>query len=153
MSQDNTRMSQGPTRMSQTPQTRAERRATVAAMTEAGASTRRIADELGISKDTVRRDLDQMRAAATTPRQELQQRLRRRVALAHEAMSHLRQAVSQAVEARPGYCPLIDDETAAEWHAQLRDDAAALAALAETFRDYYPRLLQHPTPPSTETKG
>lgn len=129
-------MSQGPTYMSQHQQNLATRRATVARMTKAGASTRRIADELGISKDTVRRDL----AAATTPREELRERLRQRRALAHESMRHLRQAVSQAVEARPGYCPLIDDATAAQWHTQLREDAAALLAVADTFGDYYPHL-------------
>ncbi|MGW2985442.1 helix-turn-helix domain-containing protein [Streptomyces goshikiensis] len=131
--------------MSQTPQTRADRRATVAAMTEAGASTRRIADELGISKDTVRRDL----AAAKPSAEAVRRRLRQRAALAHESMRHLRQAVSQAAEARPGYCPLNDDGTAAQWYTQLREDAAVLYALAETFRDYYPHLTDPTATPDT----
>ncbi|MFG2993969.1 helix-turn-helix domain-containing protein [Streptomyces sp. NPDC048257] len=133
--------------MSQTPQTRADRRATVARLAQTGASQRRIATELGISKDTVRRDL----ADAATPRDDVTERLRHRATLAHEAMRHLRQAVSQATEARPGHCPGIDDETAAQWHTQLREDAAALAALAETFREYYPHLTAQ-TAAETDTR-
>ncbi|WP_158721172.1 helix-turn-helix domain-containing protein [Streptomyces sp. NRRL S-241] len=121
-------MSQGPTRMSHPPQDRAARRAAVAQLAQTGASQRRIADELGVSKDTVRRDL----AAATSPRQRLHERLSQRAALAHDAMRHLRQAVSQATEARPGHCPGIDDDTAAQWHSQLRDDAAALTGPARS---------------------
>ncbi|MFD3777334.1 hypothetical protein [Streptomyces sp. NPDC058612] len=125
-----------------------QRRAAVARLAQAGASSRRIADELQISKDTVLRDLAAV--AATTPPPAT--RMRQRTDLAHEAMRQLRQAVRQTVEARPGYAPLLDDATAAQWHAQLRQDAAALLAAADAFRDYYPHLAPA-APPRTPTEG
>ncbi|MCY0921855.1 MULTISPECIES: helix-turn-helix domain-containing protein [unclassified Streptomyces] len=128
--------------MSHQKLTRTDRRAAVARLAQAGASNRRIAIELGISKDTVSRDLAVMKPAPAPA----VDRMRHRAALAHETMRHLHQAVRQTVEARPGYTPLIDDATAAQWHEQLRQDAAELLAVAAEFRDYYPHLTA-PTAP------
>ncbi|MFE7097007.1 helix-turn-helix domain-containing protein [Streptomyces erythrochromogenes] len=137
-------MSQEPTNMSHHKQRVADRRAAVARLTAAGASARSIADELGVSKDTVLRD----RAATAAPRRALCQEKAGRAA---SAMAQLRAAVTAAVDARPAYQILVYDDTAARWIAQLRQDVATLAALLETFDEGFPHLTAPDAKPRCAT--
>ncbi|WKV74238.1 helix-turn-helix domain-containing protein [Streptomyces sp. PCS3-D2] len=134
-------MSQEPTYMSHHKQKVEDRRAAVARLTAAGASARRIADELGVSKDTVLRDRAANGAPPATDRRAL---FRAKAGQAADAMEQLRAAVIATQAARPAYQILVDDDTAAQWLTQLRQDAAALAAVADSFRDYYPHLTHPP---------
>lgn len=131
----------------------AERRATVAELSHDGASLRVIAEELGISKDTVRRDLkalerDSMRqpdqqhetptrdratADATSPAT----RVAQRASEADHAMRHLATAVSTALGARPSHV-IVSHTVARQWADQLTTHAAQLVKLAEQFEEYYP---------------
>jgi len=116
-----------------TPTEIAQRRATVRHLAQTGASSRAIAAQLGISKDTVRRDLDATDAPPTTPAQ----RIAHRVAQTESAMSQL-SAAAQAVDDTPPAYAVTDDETARRWCTELRATAARLMAHADSFADYYP---------------
>ncbi|WP_030659757.1 MULTISPECIES: hypothetical protein [Streptomyces] len=125
----------------------AERRARVEELTRDNWTIRDIAKELRVSKDVVYRD----RLATRATRMAM---YRDKAGQAAAAMAALRAAVTATEAARPAYQILVDDETAAQWLAQLRDDAAALLAVADTFRDYYPYLTDPtatpPGPTATE---
>lgn len=98
----------------------------------AGASTQEIADQLGISVDTVLRDFKRYPSLTAAMTQQLTHR-------AAQAESAVRQAITAAqavTEARPAYT-LADDATAARWCADLRTAADQLAAAADAFADYY----------------
>lgn len=116
-----------------TPTEIAQRRARVRQMAQTGASSRAIAAQLGISKDTVRRDLEAADAPPSTPAQ----RIAHRVAHTEEAMRQL-SAAAQAVDGAPPAYAVTDDETARRWCAELRATAARLVAHADAFADYYP---------------
>ncbi|WP_405710054.1 helix-turn-helix domain-containing protein [Streptomyces xanthophaeus] len=115
----------------------AARRALVAQLTRDKVPIRTIADRLGVSKDAVHRD---RKALAATPAATRLAAQRERADQAAATLVRLQEAVTAAAAARPAYQPAIDDATAAQWYAQLRDTAAALTDLANTFRDYYPHL-------------
>ncbi|MEV7584407.1 hypothetical protein [Streptomyces erythrochromogenes] len=144
----------------------AQRRARVAELTRDNSRTiRDIAAELGVHKDVVYRDrlvnAATAAATATTPDRDTPASTATRRALyrdkagqAADAMAALRAAVTATAAARPAYQILVDDETAAHWIAQLREDVATLAAVADSFRDYYPYLTDPTaTPPSSQTTG
>lgn len=111
----------------------ATRRATVRRLAQTGASSRQIAAQLGVHKDTVLRDLRQPDAPADDRRA----RLARRVAQAEEAVRQAC-AAAQAVEAAAPAHTLTDDATAADWCGALRTAAAQLLAQADQFATYYP---------------
>ncbi|MEV7712308.1 helix-turn-helix domain-containing protein [Streptomyces sp. NPDC088270] len=111
----------------------AQRRTQVRHLAQTGASNRRIAAQLGISKDTVRRDL----ATPEAPAETLAQRLAQRAAQTESAMSQLSAAGQAVADAKPAYTP-TDEETARRWYTELRATAARLAAHADAFADYYP---------------
>lgn len=116
-----------------TPAEIADRRATVRRLAQSGASNRAIAQQLGISKDTVARDLSQM----GDPRAPLAQRLAHQVAQAEQAVSQAYAAAQAVTDARPAHT-LADDETARRWCGALREAAEQLVAQADAFTDYYP---------------
>ncbi|NUP19050.1 MAG: hypothetical protein HOZ81_23755 [Streptomyces sp.] len=133
----------------------AQRRARVAELTRDNWTIRDIAAELGVHKDVVYRDrlVNAAAAAATaaTPDRDTPATTATRRALyrdkagqAADAMAALRAAVTATAAARPAYQILVDDETAAQWVAQLREDVATLAAVADSFGDYYPHLTATP---------
>ncbi|MFE5675089.1 hypothetical protein ACFQ7B_07635 [Streptomyces erythrochromogenes] len=126
----------------------AKRRARVDELTRDSRTIRDIAKELGVTKDVVYRDRLATRATRMA-------QYRDKAGQAAAAMAALRTAVTATEAARPAYQILVDDETAAEWLAQLREGAAALLAVADTFRDYYPHLTDPTaTPPDpTATEG
>lgn len=111
----------------------ADRRATVYRLAQGGASTRQIAAQIGVSKDTVRRDLA-AQEAPVTPAAQLRAS---RVAQAEAAVSQACAAAQAVADAQPAYSP-ADDETAAHWYGALRAAAAQLVAQADAFADYYP---------------
>ncbi len=117
-----------------TPAEIADRCAKVRQLAQDGASTRQIAAQLGVSKDTVRRDLVRQVGPAETPAQ----RQARRVAQAETAVSRACAAAQDVAEAGPAYV-LVDDATAERWGAELRAAAELLLAQADAFADYYPR--------------
>ncbi|NUK07482.1 hypothetical protein HRW18_05520 [Streptomyces lunaelactis] len=120
-----------------TPTEIAQRRATVRHLAQTGASSRAIAAQLGIGKDTVLRDLAAPDAPPATPAQ----RIAHRTAQTESAMSQL-SAAAQAVDgAQPAYA-VTDPATAARWHAELRATAARLMAHADAFADYYPSATE-----------
>ncbi|MFD5507001.1 hypothetical protein ACFWIB_04390 [Streptomyces sp. NPDC127051] len=106
-------------------------------LAKGGASTQEIAEELGVSTDTVLRDKKRFPTAAAA----------RAHLLAHhaaQAEAAVRQAVTAAqavTEARPGYT-IVDDETAGRWCSELRAAAEQLAAAASAFADYYPSVTR-----------
>ncbi|MFB6517455.1 helix-turn-helix domain-containing protein [Streptomyces sp. NPDC056401] len=114
-----------------------QRRARVAELTRDKMSIRDIATTLKVSKDVVYRDRKFNAKGSAATRRAL---YRDRADQAAAAMEQLHTAVTATAAARPAYQLLVDDDTAAQWIAQLRDDAAALLAVADTFRDYYPHL-------------
>lgn len=116
-----------------TPAEVATRRATVRRLAQSGASSRRIADELGVSKDTVLRDLRQPEA----PTMSRLERLAQRAAQTDTAVRHLSAAVQGVIDVRPAYT-FTDDATAARWCGALRTAAAQLLAHADAFADLYP---------------
>lgn len=116
-----------------TPAQVAERRAKVRQLAQGGASSRQIAEQIGVSKDTVLRDLAKPEAPAPTPAE----RRAQRVAQTEQAVSQVGAAVQAAIEARPAYT-LADDDTARRWCGALRAAADALAAQADAFAEYYP---------------
>lgn len=126
----------------------AQRRARVAELTRDKMTVRDIAKTLGVSKDVVHRDRKANARKPTATRHAL---YRDKAGQAVAAMEQLRTAVTATEAARPAYQLLIDDDTAAQWIAQLRADAAALLAVADTFRDYYPHLAA--TPATTTPEG
>ncbi|MFF4448942.1 hypothetical protein [Streptomyces sp. NPDC001502] len=116
-----------------TPTAVAERRVRVRQLAQGGASSREIAKEVGVSKDTVLRDLAQPDDIATA-----------RAALRAEKLAHAEEAVRQAsvaaqavIDARPSH-QITDDETARRWWGALRAAADALAAQADAFAECYP---------------
>jgi transposase len=115
-----------------TPAEIADRRAVAHRMSQAGASSREIAIELGVGKDTVRRDL-----ATTTPRQIQRERLAHRLAQAENAVRQACAAAQAVTDATPAYV-LADDETARRWYAELCAAAEQLAQQAGAFAAYYP---------------
>ncbi|MFD9519328.1 helix-turn-helix domain-containing protein [Streptomyces sp. NPDC059979] len=116
-----------------TPTAVAERRTRVRQLAQGGASSRQIAEQLGVSKDTVLRDLAKPEALAQT-RTELRAQ---KLAQAEQAVSQACAAVQAVADARPAY-QMTDDETARRWCGALRAAADALAAQADAFADYYP---------------
>ncbi|HET6356002.1 DeoR family transcriptional regulator [Streptomyces sp.] len=123
-----------------TPTEVAQRRAKVRQLSHGGASNRAIAQQLGISKDTVRRDLEAPDAPPATPAQ----RIAQRAAQTESAMSQLRAAAQAVDDARPAYT-ITDEATARRWCAELRATAAHLAALADAFAEYYPSATARAT--------
>lgn len=119
----------------------AQRRARVAELTRDKMTIRDIAAELRVTKDVVYRD---RKCNAKKPAATQRARYRDKADQAVAAMAQLAAAVTATEAARPAYQLLIDDDTAAQWIAQLRDNAAALLAVADTFRDYYPHLTATP---------
>ncbi|WP_328620707.1 hypothetical protein [Streptomyces sp. NBC_00354] len=115
----------------------ATRRARVRQLAQSGASSRQIADELGVSKDTVLRDLRQSDAPVEAPPETPAQRRAARLAQAEEAVRQASAAVQAVIEARPSHT-ITDDETARRWCGALRNAADALAAQADAFAEYYP---------------
>ncbi|MGW2438763.1 hypothetical protein ACWCY1_18775 [Streptomyces goshikiensis] len=111
----------------------ADRRTRVRQLAQTGASSRQIADQLGVGKDTVLRDLRQQDAAPQSQRD----RLARRVAQAEEAVRQACAAAQAVTDARPAYA-FTDDETAERWRRTLRTAAAQLDAAVGAFADYYP---------------
>ncbi|MFJ9644846.1 DeoR family transcriptional regulator [Streptomyces sp. NPDC101206] len=99
-----------------------------------GASTRQIAAQLGVSKNTVRRDLTRQVGPTEAPAQ----RQARRVAQAETAVRQACAAAQVVAAASQAYV-LVDDATAARWGAELRAAAELLLAQADAFADYYPR--------------
>lgn len=123
-----------------TPAAVAERRTRVRQLAQTGASNRAIADQLGVSKDTVARDLSQL----GDPRASLAQRLAHRVAHAEETVSQACAAAQAVANADPAHT-LTDDATAARWCGALREAAALLLAQADAFADYYPCATDAPS--------
>ncbi|MEW2135527.1 hypothetical protein AB0892_02765 [Streptomyces sp. NPDC005409] len=116
-----------------TPTAVAERRAKVRQLAQTGASSRAIADKLGVSKDTVLRDLrqpDDMSTARAALRA-------RKVAQAEEAVSQASAAAQAVADANPSHM-ITDDATARRWCGALRAAAAQLTAQADAFTEYYP---------------
>ncbi|WP_405436657.1 hypothetical protein OG373_06705 [Streptomyces avidinii] len=102
-------------------------------LAQGGASSRQIAEQVGVSKDTVLRDLAQPDPAVAA-----------RTALRAEKLAHAEEAVRQAsaaaqavIDARPSH-QITDDATARRWCGALRAAADALAAQADAFAEYYP---------------
>ncbi|MFD6874516.1 MULTISPECIES: helix-turn-helix domain-containing protein [unclassified Streptomyces] len=122
--------------MPQTPDV-AQRRALVAQLSRGGESVRKIADRLGVSKDTVQRD---RAALAATPAATRVAQWRIDADQTTATLQQITELATATADAKPAYLPTLDDDTAAQWHAQLRDAAATLLAVADTFRDYYPHL-------------
>lgn len=116
-----------------TPTEIATRRAKVRQLKQGGASSRQIAEQLGVCKDTVLRDLRQ----ADAPAVPVAQRLAHRAAQAEDAVSQAYAAAQAVIKARPAHT-LTDDATAQRWCGALRAAADALAAQADTFAEYYP---------------
>lgn len=118
----------------------ATRRAKVRRLAQGGASSRQIAKEIGVSKDTVLRDLAQDAPAEPTPETLAQTRaaLRaRKLAQAEEAVRQASAAVQAVIAARPSHT-ITDDATARRWCGALREASDALAAQADAFAEYYP---------------
>lgn len=113
-----------------TPTDVAQRRAAVRRLAAQNLSNRAIAEQLGISKDTVRRDLE-------APEETLRERLAQRAEQTDTAVRHACAAAQSVVDMRPAYI-LTDEETARRWYGDLRAAAGQLAALAEQFTDYHP---------------
>ncbi|MFE5296419.1 helix-turn-helix domain-containing protein [Streptomyces sp. NPDC056632] len=112
-----------------TPTEVAQRRAAVRRLAAQDLSNRAIAEQLGISKDTVARDL---RAPALSLRQLAAERAAQTDAAVRQACA----AAQGAADARPAYV-ITDEDTARRWHGDLRAAAAQLLALADQFTDYY----------------
>lgn len=145
------------------PDVVARRRARVAELTRDNWSIREIAAELSVSKDVVYRDRlvnaatptatdtapDRDTPASTaTPTATRRALHRQKASQAAAALQELHAAVTATEAARPAYQILVDDETAAQWIAQLRRDIATLAGVADTFRDYYPHLTDRTATPT-----
>ncbi|MFI9063232.1 helix-turn-helix domain-containing protein [Streptomyces sp. NPDC053429] len=111
----------------------ATRRTVVRQLAQGGASSRQIAERLGVSKDTVLRDLAHTAPVPMTRAE----RLAQQTAQTEAVMRQLCAAVQAAGEARPAYT-LADDATAQRWCAELREASGALAELADQFAAYYP---------------
>ncbi len=126
----------------------AQRRARVAELNRDGVSIRETAATLGISKDTVYRDRLVNAATPTATERALH---RDKADQAAAALQELRAAVTATTAARPAYQLLVDDETAACWIAQLREDTATLTALVESFRDAYSHLTDATATPDRDT--
>ncbi|MEU2450070.1 helix-turn-helix domain-containing protein [Streptomyces sp. NPDC012765] len=119
----------------------ARRRARVAQLTRDKRTIRDIAKELEVSKDVVYRDQKWIkRNAPATPAATQHALHRDKAGQAAAALQALHTAITAAADARPAYQILVDDEMAAQWIAQLRDDARRVLDIAETFRDYFPHL-------------
>ncbi|MFJ4863417.1 hypothetical protein [Streptomyces sp. NPDC088748] len=116
-----------------TPEQVAERRAKVRQLAQGGASSRQIAEQIGVSKDTVLRD---MRQADATPDPRAALRAQK-LAQAEQAVSQASAAVQAVIDARPSHM-ITDDATARRWCGALRAAADALAAQADAFAEYYP---------------
>ncbi|WKV74741.1 hypothetical protein AW27_026410 [Streptomyces sp. PCS3-D2] len=126
----------------------AQRRARVAELTRDKLTIRDIATELGVTKDVVHRDQQWLKKQAlATPRA----LFRDKADQARTAMAQLHAAVTATAAARPAYQVLIDDATAAQWIAQLRDDANRLRDIADTFRELYPHLTGPAATPHRDT--
>ncbi|MFE7804000.1 DeoR family transcriptional regulator [Streptomyces sp. NPDC057430] len=113
-----------------TPTAVAQRRGNVRRLAAQNLSNRAIAEQLGISKDTVRRDLEWFEIP-------LAERLAQRAAHTDEAVRQACAAAQTAADHRPAYV-MTDADTARRWYEQLRASAAQLAALADQFADHYP---------------
>ncbi|MFI8106272.1 helix-turn-helix domain-containing protein [Streptomyces sp. NPDC086023] len=111
----------------------ADRCAKVRRLAQGGASTRQIAAQLGVSKDTVRRDLVRPDAPPQTPAE----RRAARVAQSEAAVRQAGAAAQAVAAAQPAYT-IADDATAQRWCAELRAAAEELLAHAARFADYYP---------------
>ncbi|MEU6294842.1 hypothetical protein [Streptomyces erythrochromogenes] len=122
----------------------AARRARVDELTRDEWTIRDIARELHVSKDVVYRDRIALRATRMALHRD-------KAGQAAAAMAALRAAVTAAQAARPAYQLLVDNETAAEWLAHLREDAATLLAVADSFRDSYPHLTAPTATPPRPT--
>ncbi|MER6484092.1 hypothetical protein ABT264_11190 [Streptomyces virginiae] len=120
-----------------TPTEIAERRTRVRHLAQSGASNRRIADELGVSKDTVRRDLAAEPDPVKPPVMSQRERLAQRVAHTEQAVSQVSTAVQALVDGRPA-AVFTDDATAERWWRTLGEAAAQLQAAADAFADYHP---------------
>ncbi|WP_327413214.1 hypothetical protein [Streptomyces sp. NBC_01233] len=116
-----------------TPTEIATRRAKVRQLAQGGASSREIAAQIGVSKDTVLRDLAKPEALAHT-RAALRAR---KLAQAEQAVSQASAAVQAVIDARPSHM-ITDDATARRWCGALRAAADALAEQADAFAEYYP---------------
>ncbi|MFD9368795.1 hypothetical protein ACFWA6_13975 [Streptomyces sp. NPDC060020] len=117
----------------------ATRRAKVRRLAQGGASSRQIAAQVGVSKDTVLRDLAQDAPAEPTPETLAQTRAALRaqkLAQAEEAVSQASAAVQAVIAARPSHM-ITDDATARRWCGALRAAADELAAQADAFAEYY----------------
>lgn len=117
----------------------ATRRAKVLQLAQGGASSRQIADELGVSKDTVLRDLRQADAPPATQIE----RLAHRVAQADHAVRQACAAAQSVADINPASV-FTDDATADAWRRSLRATVAQLVAQVEAFNDYYPCATDAP---------
>ncbi|MFF4166892.1 hypothetical protein [Streptomyces sp. NPDC001741] len=140
--------------------TLAQRRTQVRELAQGGASNRRIATKLGISKDTVARDLrateappaEPIEAPVEEPAPTFAQRLAHRRTQTETAMRQL-SAAAQAIDAaRPAYTP-ADEETALRWYGELRAVVAQLTACADAFADYYPDAAARARTCATSSAG
>lgn len=98
-----------------------------------GASTQQIADQLGVSTDTVLRDLKRQPGPDAGPAQ----RLALRATQTHTVVRDAALAAQAVTDLGPAYT-MTDDATATQWHRTLHAAAAQLLAAAAAFTDYYP---------------
>ncbi|WP_405423549.1 helix-turn-helix domain-containing protein [Streptomyces erythrochromogenes] len=124
-----------------TPTEIAERRTRVRHLAQSGASNRRIADALGVSKDTVRRDLAAEPDPDEPPVVSQRERLAQRVAHAERAVSQACAAAQAVAYVRPA-AVFTDDATAERWWRTLREAADQLGAAADAFAAYYPAATE-----------
>lgn len=117
---------------------RAARRERVRQLAATGASTRAIARELTISKDTVRRDLEHLAQTADQQNEPLRDRVARRNEEATEALRHLAAAVRRVQNEQLPYL-IQAPEVAHRVEDELRQHAATLTSIANDFALYYPR--------------
>ncbi|GGY29793.1 hypothetical protein GCM10010363_07830 [Streptomyces omiyaensis] len=122
---------------------RAARRERVRHLDATGASTRAIARELNISKDTVRRDLEHLAQTADQQPEPLGDRVARRNEEAGAALRHLAATVLLVQNEKLPYL-IQTPEVAHSIEDELRQHAATLTAIANDFSLYYPR--QRPAP-------
>ncbi|MGW6785375.1 hypothetical protein [Streptomyces sp. NPDC054987] len=124
-----------------TPTEIAERRTRVRQLAQGGASNRRIADELGVSKDTVRRDLAHTPDPVEPHVMSQRELLAQRVAHAERAVSQACAAAAAVAYVRPA-AVLADAATAERWWRTLREAAAQLGAAADAFAAHYPAATE-----------
>ncbi|MFF5977160.1 DeoR family transcriptional regulator [Streptomyces sp. NPDC012769] len=134
--------------MNGTADPRAIRRDRVRQLRATGASTRAIAKELNMSKDTVRRDLAHLaqhhdqQEAPPSPRHPritpaLLAEVAQRNAAGADAMRQLAYAVAQVEAERVAHL-CVPRPQAHQWAAELHAHAQTLARILDDFHTYYP---------------